>query len=51
MEGQWQAATGQDTSPEGYTGIEFWSSPKLATLLTKQGEYIKTWRCHWFVLK
>ncbi|KAM1800892.1 hypothetical protein ACFX11_032567 [Malus domestica] len=53
IERLWQAATSQDTSPEGYTGIEFWSSPKLATLLTKtwQGEYIKTWRCHWFVLK
>ncbi|KAM1037535.1 hypothetical protein ACFX1X_032699 [Malus domestica] len=45
------SATGQDTSLEGYTGIEFWFSPKLATLLTKQGEYIKTWKCHWFVLK
>lgn len=44
-------ATGQDPNPEDYTGIEFWSNPERAGWLTKQGDYIKTWRRRWFVLK
>ncbi|KAL6200316.1 hypothetical protein ACLB2K_030098 [Fragaria x ananassa] len=51
MEGLWRAATGQDPSPEDYAGIEYWSNPERAAWLTKQGEYIKTWRRRWFVLK
>jgi hypothetical protein len=51
METLWRAATGQDPSPEDYDGVEFWSNPERAGWLTKQGEYIKTWRRRWFVLK
>ncbi|CAI5498105.1 unnamed protein product [Closterium sp. Naga37s-1] len=31
--------------------IEFWKDPERSGWLTKQGEYIKTWRRRWFVLK
>ncbi|XP_028784546.1 pleckstrin homology domain-containing protein 1 [Neltuma alba] len=51
MENLWRAATGQDPRPEDYDGIEFWSNPERAGWLTKQGDYIKTWRRRWFVLK
>ena len=51
MENLWRAATGQDPNPEDYTGIEFWSNPERAGWLTKQGDYIKTWRRRWFILK
>ncbi|KAK7305381.1 hypothetical protein VNO77_43286 [Canavalia gladiata] len=51
MENLWRAATGQDPSPEDYQGIDFWSNPERAGWLTKQGDYIKTWRRRWFVLK
>jgi hypothetical protein len=32
-------------------GIEFWHNPERSGWLMKQGEYIKTWRRRWFVLK
>ncbi|KAL6841463.1 hypothetical protein ACP4OV_028606 [Aristida adscensionis] len=32
-------------------GVEFWHGAERAGWLTKQGEYIKTWRRRWFVLK
>ncbi|GJN14560.1 hypothetical protein PR202_gb01403 [Eleusine coracana subsp. coracana] len=32
-------------------GVEFWHGPERTGWLTKQGEYIKTWRRRWFVLK
>mmetsp|Transcript_11823 Transcript_11823/g.29941 ORF Transcript_11823/g.29941 Transcript_11823/m.29941 type:complete len:168 (+) Transcript_11823:84-587(+) len=32
-------------------GVEFWHSPERCGWLTKQGEYIKTWRRRWFILK
>ncbi|KAK6927083.1 Pleckstrin homology domain [Dillenia turbinata] len=51
MESLWRAATGADPNPEDYEGIEFWSNPERTGWLTKQGEYIKTWRRRWFVLK
>ncbi|XP_061358506.1 pleckstrin homology domain-containing protein 1-like [Gastrolobium bilobum] len=51
MENLWRSATGQDPSPEDYKGIEFWSNPERSGWLTKQGDYIKTWRRRWFVLK
>ncbi|KAJ1384203.1 Pleckstrin-like proteiny domain [Sesbania bispinosa] len=51
MESLWRAATGQEPNPEDYNGIEFWSNPERAGWLTKQGDYIKTWRRRWFVLK
>ncbi|XP_016164161.1 pleckstrin homology domain-containing protein 1-like [Arachis ipaensis] len=34
-----------------HDAIEFWSNPERTGWLTKQGEYIKTWRRRWFVLK
>lgn len=34
-----------------YGGVEFWSEPERSGWLMKQGEYIKTWRRRWFVLK
>ena len=51
MENLWRAATGQDPNPDDYKGIEFWTDPERAGWLTKQGDYIKTWRRRWFVLK
>ncbi|XLR06480.1 hypothetical protein HN51_061363 [Arachis hypogaea] len=51
MEDLWRSATGQDPRPEDYNGIEFWSNPERSGWLTKQGDYIKTWRRRWFVLK
>ncbi|CBI15976.3 unnamed protein product, partial [Vitis vinifera] len=44
MEGLWRAAAGLDPKPEDYEGVDFWSTPERAGWLTKQGEYIKTWR-------
>lgn len=32
-------------------GVEFWHSPERSGWLMKQGDYIKTWRRRWFVLK
>ncbi|CAI5488315.1 unnamed protein product [Closterium sp. Naga37s-1] len=37
--------------PEESKSIEFWKDPERSGWLTKQGEYIKTWRRRWFVLK
>nr|GFA10677.1 hypothetical protein [Tanacetum cinerariifolium] len=34
-----------------YNNIEFWTNPERTGFLTKQGEYIKTWRRRYFVLK
>ncbi|KAF8028310.1 hypothetical protein BT93_E1043 [Corymbia citriodora subsp. variegata] len=52
MASLWRAATGFAAKPEAdYDGVEFWSNPERAGWLTKQGEYIKTWRRRWFVLK
>ncbi|KAG8488546.1 hypothetical protein CXB51_016278 [Gossypium anomalum] len=51
MENLWRAATRQDPNPEDYKGVDFWTNPERAGWLTKQGDYIKTWRRRWFVLK
>ncbi|OIV92024.1 hypothetical protein TanjilG_20181 [Lupinus angustifolius] len=51
MENLWRLATAQDPNPEDYQGIEFWSNPERTGWLTKQGDYIKTWRRRWFILK
>ncbi|KAE8678900.1 Pleckstrin-like proteiny domain-containing protein 1 [Hibiscus syriacus] len=51
MENLWRAATGQDPNPDDYKGVEFWANPERAGWLTKQGDYIKTWRRRWFILK
>ncbi|KAF6147081.1 hypothetical protein GIB67_036800 [Kingdonia uniflora] len=47
------AVTGTTTTqtPDDYGGISFWVDPERTGYLTKQGEYIKTWRRRWFVLK
>ncbi|XP_058109165.1 pleckstrin homology domain-containing protein 1-like [Magnolia sinica] len=53
MASLWRAATGS-TGPkpdDPSASIEFWTSPERTGWLTKQGEYIKTWRRRWFVLK
>ncbi|KAK4403377.1 Pleckstrin homology domain-containing protein 1 [Sesamum angolense] len=50
MTSLWRAATAQ-AGPHEYDGVEFWGTPERAGWLTKQGEYIKTWRRRWFVLK
>eukprot|EP00877_Chromochloris_zofingiensis_P002787 jgi/Chrzof1/12509/Cz06g36250.t1 len=34
-----------------FDNVEFWHNPERAGWLMKQGEYIKTWRRRWFVLK
>ncbi|KAG6543360.1 hypothetical protein Mapa_015274 [Marchantia paleacea] len=31
--------------------VEFWHEPERAGWLMKQGEYLRTWRRRWFVLK
>ncbi|KAB1217754.1 Pleckstrin homology domain-containing protein 1 [Morella rubra] len=51
MASLWRAAMGQAEKPNSYDGVEFWSNPERTGWLTKQGEYIKTWRRRWFVLK
>lgn len=38
-------------TPDQYGGVEWWHSPDRCGWLTKQGDYIKTWRKRWFVLK
>jgi len=50
MDAIWRAI-GSGPNPEDYSGIEFWSNPERVGWLMKQGEYIKTWRRRWFVLK
>ncbi|QCD78244.1 protein-serine/threonine kinase [Vigna unguiculata] len=47
----WRAALGMSENSTNYDGVEFWSNPERTGWLTKQGEYIKTWRRRWFVLK
>ncbi|CAL1361228.1 unnamed protein product [Linum trigynum] len=51
MESLLRTITRQDPSPEDYSDIEFWSNPERSGWLTKQGEYIRTWRRRWFILK
>ncbi|EHA8589407.1 pleckstrin domain-containing protein 1 [Cocos nucifera] len=52
MASLWRAALGGSRGAEDMGGgVEFWSNPERAGWLTKQGEYIKTWRRRWFVLK
>ncbi|CAN8298276.1 unnamed protein product [Cochlearia groenlandica] len=52
MASLWRAIIGGDgNDPEDHGGVEFWSNPERTGWLTKQGEYIKTWRRRWFVLK
>ncbi|CAA2975277.1 pleckstrin homology domain-containing protein 1-like [Olea europaea var. sylvestris] len=51
MASLWRAAMGSAQSSENYDGVEFWVNPERCGWLMKQGEYIKTWRRRWFVLK
>nr|GEX64293.1 hypothetical protein [Tanacetum cinerariifolium] len=52
MASLWRAVMGDSPpNPEDYDGVEYWSHPERTGWLTKQGEYIKTWRRRWFVLK
>ncbi|KAJ9160306.1 hypothetical protein P3X46_025719 [Hevea brasiliensis] len=55
MASLWRAATTAltqiQTNQTNYNGVEFWLSPERTGWLMKQGEYIKTWRRRWFVLK
>ncbi|KAL2928615.1 Pleckstrin homology domain-containing protein 1 [Bienertia sinuspersici] len=56
MTSLWQAALNRVTGATDSTGsdqdqTEFWTEPERAGWLTKQGEYIKTWRRRWFILK
>ncbi|GLC34104.1 hypothetical protein PLESTF_000169000 [Pleodorina starrii] len=45
-----QALWGKSTK-ETYGGVEYWHTPERCGWLQKQGEYIKTWRRRWFVMK
>ncbi|CAD6235884.1 unnamed protein product [Miscanthus lutarioriparius] len=52
----WRAVMGTgaastDATDSAGGGVEFWRVPERVGWLTKQGEYIKTWRRRWFVLK
>ncbi|CAM0883632.1 unnamed protein product [Alopecurus aequalis] len=52
----WRAVMGTVTgAPAEQTdatdGVDFWRAPERGGWLDKQGEYIKTWRRRWFVLK
>ena len=49
MASLWRAATGQAEQPNNDDGVEYWANPERTGWLTKQGEYIKTWRRRWFV--
>ncbi|MBA0566719.1 hypothetical protein Golob_011512 [Gossypium lobatum] len=51
MASLWRAATALTEKPNDYDGVQFWSNPERTGWLAKQGEYIKTWRRRWFVLK
>ncbi|XP_015931330.1 pleckstrin homology domain-containing protein 1-like [Arachis duranensis] len=53
MANLWRAAVGLATNPAkaDHDAVEFWLNPERTGWLTKQGEYIKTWRRRWFVLK
>nr|AFN53666.1 hypothetical protein [Linum usitatissimum] len=51
MESLLRSITRQDPNPEDYTDIDFWTNPERSGWLTKQGEYIRTWRRRWFILK
>ncbi|GFP79911.1 pleckstrin homology domain-containing protein 1 [Phtheirospermum japonicum] len=45
MESLWRAAMGSvQAGADDYDGVEFWGPSERAGWLTKQGEYIKTWR-------
>ncbi|KAL4576193.1 hypothetical protein LXL04_012282 [Taraxacum kok-saghyz] len=52
MASLWRAVMGESPpNPDDYDGVQYWLNPERTGWLTKQGEYIKTWRRRWFVLK
>ncbi|KAK1415522.1 hypothetical protein QVD17_31305 [Tagetes erecta] len=52
MASLWRAVMGESPpNPDDYDNIDYWSNPERTGWLTKQGQYIKTWRRRWFVLK
>ncbi|PIN09091.1 hypothetical protein CDL12_18328 [Handroanthus impetiginosus] len=52
MASLWRAAMDSiQGGTDDYDGVEFWGTPERAGWLNKQGEYIKTWRRRWFVLR
>ncbi|CAA7389889.1 unnamed protein product [Spirodela intermedia] len=53
MASLWRGLTSaaSSSSTEDTGGVEFWHGPERVGWLNKQGEYIKTWRRRWFVLK
>ncbi|KAH8974236.1 hypothetical protein BDL97_01G091200 [Sphagnum fallax] len=40
-----------DKKKEDEVQVQFWNNPERSGWLMKQGEYFKTWRRRWFVLK
>mmetsp|Transcript_16907 Transcript_16907/g.46670 ORF Transcript_16907/g.46670 Transcript_16907/m.46670 type:complete len:145 (+) Transcript_16907:1360-1794(+) len=46
----WLSGWGAPSQKE-IAGVEFWHNAERSGWLTKQGDYIKTWRKRWFVLK
>eukprot|EP00252_Welwitschia_mirabilis_P005899 TRINITY_DN16494_c0_g1_i1.p1 TRINITY_DN16494_c0_g1~~TRINITY_DN16494_c0_g1_i1.p1 ORF type:complete len:217 (+),score=24.96 TRINITY_DN16494_c0_g1_i1:93-743(+) len=51
MASLWAGWTSSSSSVTDDGGVDFWNSPERAGWLMKQGEYLKTWRRRWFVLK
>ncbi|KAM3029936.1 hypothetical protein ACUV84_034028 [Puccinellia chinampoensis] len=50
----WRAVMGTGApaaQADATDGVDFWRAPERWGWLDKQGEYIKTWRRRWFVLK
>uniref|UniRef100_A0A0D6R1M5 PH domain-containing protein n=1 Tax=Araucaria cunninghamii TaxID=56994 RepID=A0A0D6R1M5_ARACU len=48
----WRTTTGSNSNrEEEQQSVDFWNAPERTGWLMKQGEYIKTWRRRWFVLK
>eukprot|EP00252_Welwitschia_mirabilis_P011676 TRINITY_DN2601_c0_g1_i1.p3 TRINITY_DN2601_c0_g1~~TRINITY_DN2601_c0_g1_i1.p3 ORF type:complete len:145 (+),score=18.84 TRINITY_DN2601_c0_g1_i1:83-517(+) len=51
MASLWAGLMGNSSAATDHGGVDFWNTPERAGWLMKQGEYIKTWRRRWFVLK
>ncbi|KAL9228677.1 hypothetical protein vseg_004230 [Gypsophila vaccaria] len=51
MDALWQAISPGSPCLQDYADLEFWVDHERTGYLFKQGEYIKTWRRRWFVLK
>ncbi|XP_074267152.1 pleckstrin homology domain-containing protein 1-like [Silene latifolia] len=51
MDSLWQAISPASPSLRDYNDVEFWLNPEREGWLSKQGEFLKTWRRRWFVMK